>query len=125
MCCMGITKEEISLEVDNKKVIVHGQHEFQREDGFKKHEFKRVFKLPQGVDPTTVTSRITQNGGVPVIEGTKHAQEKANNGKFRRRLDFRGFKPEEIKLQLRGDKLITSGLQVDEHCSQSLRYAAR
>ena len=132
MCCMGITKEEISLEVDNEKievdnekVIVHGQYEFQRLDGFEKHEFKRVFKLPQGVDPTTVTSRITQNGSVLVIEGTKHAHEEANNGNFQRRLDFRGFKPDEVKLQLRGNKLITSGLQVDEHCSQSLRYAAQ
>ena len=55
---MAITKEEISLEVDNEKVIVHGQHEFPREDGFEKHEFKRVVKLPQGVDPTTVTSAL-------------------------------------------------------------------
>ena len=88
---MGITKEEILLEVDNEKVIVHGQYEFRQEDGFEKHEFKRVFKLHQGDDPTTVTSRITQTGGVLVIEGTKKGEEKANNGKFQRRLDFRGF----------------------------------
>ena len=116
--------EEISLEVDSEKVIVHGKHEFQREDGFEKYEFKRVYRLPQGVDPTTVTSRITQNGGVLVIEAIKHAEEKANNGKFQRRLDFRGFKPEEIKLQLRGNKLIITGLQVDERY-QSRKSASR
>jgi len=53
--------------------------------------------------------------GVLVIEGTKHEEEGANNDKFQRRLDFRGFKPEEIKLQLRGNKLLITGLQVCEH----------
>ena len=104
--------EEISLEVDSEKVLVHGQHEFQREDRFEKYEFKRVFKLPEGVDPTTVKSRITQDGGALVIEGTKQEGETANNGKFQRRLDFRGFTPEQIKLQRRGNKLIITGLQV-------------
>ena len=116
--------EEISLEVDSKKVLVHGQHEFQREDRFEKYEFKRIFKLPQGVDPTTVMSRITQHGGVLVIEGTKQEEEKANNGKFQRRLDFRGFKPEQIKLQLRGNKVIIIGVQVCES-QQSRKSATR
>lgn len=106
--------EEISLEVNSEKVLVHGQHEFQQEDRFEKYEFKRVFKLPQGVDPTTVRSRITQDGGVLVIEGTKEEEDEANNGKFQRKLDFRGFKPEQIKLQLRGNRLIITGLQVCE-----------
>lgn len=114
--------EEVSFEVDSEKVIVHGQHEFQREDRFEKYEFKRVFKLPQGVDPTTVRSRITQDGGVLVIEGTKQEEDEAKNGKFQRRLDFRGFKPEQIKLQLRGNKLIVTALQVCE--SQHSRKSA-
>ncbi|XP_020613640.1 uncharacterized protein LOC110051894 [Orbicella faveolata] len=116
--------EEISLEVDSEKVLVLGQHEVHREDGSEKYEFKRVFKLPQGVDATTVTSRITQDGRVLVIEGTKHREGKANDGKFQRKLDFRGFKPEEIKLQLRGNKLIITGLQVCER-HQSRRSANR
>ena len=104
--------EEISFEVDSEKVLVHGQHEFLREDGSEKYEFKRAFKLPQGVDPTTVMSRITQDGRFLVIEGRKHEEERAISGKFQRRLDFRGFKPEQIKLQLRGNRLIINGLQV-------------
>ena len=103
--------EEISLEVDSEKVVVFGKHEYQREDGFEKYEFNRVFKLPQGVDRTTVTSRITQDGRVLVIEGAKHEEEKANNVKFLHKLAFRGFRREQIKLQLRGNMLLIAGLQ--------------
>ena len=101
--------EEISLEVDNEKVILHGLHQLEREDGFEKNEFKRVFKLPQGIDPKTVKSRPSQNGQALVIEGTKPEEDEANDGKFRAKLDFSGFKPEEIKIQLRGNELKITG----------------
>ena len=94
--------ENIALEVDSDKVILHGKHRSEREDGFYKCEFKRVFPLPQNVDPTTVTSRITQDGGVLVIEGLKRVEEKEDDGKFETKLDVSGFKPEEIKIQLHG-----------------------
>ena len=60
--------EEISLEVDNGKIILHGQRQCEEKDRFDKSEFKRVFTLPPGVDPTTVTSRINPNNGVLVID---------------------------------------------------------
>ena len=106
--------EEISVEVDNEKVILHGMHQLEREDGFEKSEFKRVFKLPQGIDPKTVKSRPSQDGQVLVIEGTKPEEEEANDGKFRAKLDFSGFKPEEIKLQLRGNELYITRKQISE-----------
>ena len=106
--------EEISLEVDNEKVILHGQHQFEREDGFEKSEFKRVFKLPQGIDPKTVKSRPSQDGCALVIEGTKPEEEEANDGKFRAKMDFSGFKPEEIKIQLRGNELKITGKHISE-----------
>ena len=101
--------ENIALEVDSDKVILHGKHRSEREDGFYKCEFKRVFPLPQNVDPTTVTSRITQDGGVLIIEGLKHVEEKEDDGKFETKLDVSGFKPEEIKIQLHGKELIVCG----------------
>ena len=101
--------ENIALEVDSDKVILHGKHRSEREDGFYKCEFKRVFPLPQNVDPTTVTSRITQDGGVLVIEGLKRVEEKEDDGKFETKLDVSGFKPEEIKIQLHGKELIVCG----------------
>ena len=106
--------EEISVEVDNEKLILHGQHVCEREDGFDKTEFMRVFKLPQGVDPTSVTSRITQDGGVLVIEAMRRMEEKANDGKIAAKLDVRGFKPENIKIQLRGNELTVTGEHVAE-----------
>ena len=101
--------ENIPLEVDRDKVILHGKHRSEREDGFYRCEFKRVFPLPQNVDPTTVTSRITQDGGVLIIEGLKHVEEKEDDGKFETKLDVSGFKLEEIKIQLHGKELIVCG----------------
>ena len=124
--CQGPTKiasvplshykpEEISLEVDNEKVILHGLHQFEREDGFEKSEFKRVFKLPQGIDPKTVKSRPSQDGQALLIEGTNlPKEEEANEEKFRAKLDFSGFKPEEIKIQLRGNELNITGKHLSE-----------
>lgn len=107
--------EEISLEVDNEKVILHGQHRLGKEDRFEKRELKRVFKLPKGVDPTTVTSHIAQNCGALVIEGIKRVEKKANDDKFEAKLDFRGCRPEEIKIQLRRYELTVSGKHISEH----------
>ena len=101
--------ENIALEVDSDKVTLHGKHHSEKEDGFNTCEFKRVFPLPQNVDPTTVTSRITQDGGVLVIEGLKRVEEKEDDGKFETKLDVSGFKPEEIKIQLHGKELIVCG----------------
>ena len=106
--------EDISLEVDSEKVTLHGQHRSETEDGFDTSEFKRVFKLPQDVDPTTVTSHATQDGGALVIEGTKRVEEKTDDSKFETKLDFSGFKPEEIKIQLRGNELSISGKHISE-----------
>ena len=101
--------EDITLKVDSDKLTLHGQHHSEREDGFDTSEFKRVFKLPQDIDPTTVKSRTTQDGGALVIEGSKRLEEKEDDGKFEIKLDVSGFKPEEIKVQIRGNELSVSG----------------
>jgi len=103
--------EEISLEVDSEKIILHGQHQCEQEDGFNKSEFVRVFKLPPGVDPTTVSLHFNQDGSVLVIGGAKHVEDKASDGKIEAKLDFSGFKPEEIKLQRRGNMLTITGIR--------------
>ena len=115
--------EEISLEVDSEKIILHGQHQCEQQDGFDKSEFVRVFKLPPGVDPTTVTSRINLNNGVLVIEGIKQQEDKANDGEFETKLDFNGFKPEEIKLHLRGNMLTVTGIQESERHQSRNTYS--
>ena len=100
--------------MDNEKIILHGLHRFEREDGFEKSEFKRVFKLPRGIDPKTVKSRPSQDGQALVIEGTKQLEERTKEGKFEAKLDFSGFKPEEIKIQLRGNELNITGKHISE-----------
>ena len=114
--------EEISLEVDSGKIILHGQRQCE-EDRFEKSEFKRVFTLPPGVDPTTVTSRINPDNGVLVIEGTKQSEDKANDGEFEAKLDFSGFRPEEIKLYLRGNTLTVTGVHVCERHQSRNTYS--
>ena len=104
--------------MDNEKVILYDVHQLEREDGFDKSESIRVFTLPQGVDPTTEKSRINPSNGVLVTEGTKQAEDKPNDGEFEAKLNFSGYKPEEIKLHLRANLLTITGIQVsDRHQS--------
>lgn len=104
--------EEISLEVDNEKISLHGLHRFERENGFISSEFQRYFKLPQGVDPRTVTSRISQNGDL-IIEGMKFSKRGVRDRRFKPKLDFRGLKPEEV-LKLRENELTVTGKCISE-----------
>ena len=106
--------DEITLEVDNEKVILYGQHRFS-EDGFEERELRGVFKLPQGVDPATVTSRITQDGGALIVKGMKRVEKKPNDDKFEAKLDFRGCRPEEINIQLRRNELTVTGKHISTH----------
>ena len=106
--------EDISLDVDGENIILHGQHRSEREDGFENNKFKKITKLPDGVDPTTVKSRVIKTlnkGNVLVLEGDRRVEEKAkqDDGKFVVKLDLRGFKPEDIKVQLRGHELTVTG----------------
>ena len=108
--------EEISLDVDGENIILHGQHRSEREDGFENNEFKKIIKLPDGIDPTTVKSRVIKTlnkGNVLVLEGDRRVEEKAkqDDGKFLVKLDLRGFKPEDIKVQLRGHEITVTGKQ--------------
>ena len=111
--------EDISLDVDGENIILHGQHRSEREDGFENNEFKKIIKLPDGVDPTTVKSRVIKTlnkGNVLVLEGDRRVEEKAkqDDGKFVVKLDLRGFKPEDIKIQLRGHELAVTGKHKSE-----------
>ena len=106
--------EDILLDVDGENITLHGQHRSEREDGFEYNEFKKIIKLPDGVDPTTVKQRVIKTlnkGSVLVLDGDRRVEEKAKqgDGKFVVKLDLRGFKPEDIKVQLRGHELAVTG----------------
>ena len=105
--------------MDGENIILHGQHRSEGEDGFENNEFKKIIKLPDGVDPTTVKSRVIKNlnkGSVLVLEGERRVEEKAkqDDGKFLVKLDLRGFKPEDVKVQLRGHGLTVTGKHKSE-----------
>ncbi|XP_068684077.1 uncharacterized protein [Montipora foliosa] len=105
--------EDISLDVDNEKITLHGQHRSEDENGFENSEFKKVFKIPEGVDPTSVTSKASHDGRALVLEGIKRVEEtkKDEDRKFSVKLNLSGFEPEEIKVQLRGQELTVTGKQ--------------
>ena len=110
---------DISFDVDGENIILHGQHRSEGEDGFENNEFKKIIKLSDGVDPTTVRSRVIKNlksGSFLVLEGDTRLEEKAkqDDGKFVVKLDLRGFKAEDIKVQLRGHELAVTGKDKSE-----------
>ena len=111
--------EDISFDVDGENIILHGQHRSEGEDGFENNEFKKIIKLPDGVDPTKVKSRVIKNlksGRFLVLEGDRRIKEKAkqDDGKFVVKLDLRGFKAEDITVQLRGHELAVTGKHKSE-----------
>ena len=89
--------------MDGENIIWHGQHRSEGEDGFENNEFKKIIKLPDGVDPTKVKSRVIKNlksGSFLVLEGDTRLEEKAkqDDGKFVVKLDLGEFKAEDIKV---------------------------
>ena len=80
---------------------------------------KRIIKLLDGVDPTTVKSRVIKNlksDSFLVLEGDRRLEENAkqDDGKFVVKFDLRGFKAEDIKVQLRGHELAVTGKHKSE-----------
>ena len=101
------------------EVILHGQRRSEGGGGFENNEFKKIIKLPDGVDPSTVKSRVIKNlksGSVLLLEGNTRVEwkTKQDDGKFQGKLDLRGFKAEDIKVQLRGHELTVTGKHKSE-----------
>ncbi|XP_034257149.1 alpha-crystallin B chain-like [Thrips palmi] len=71
--------EELSVQVlkDQGVVVIEGHHEERHEHpdehGFVRHHFSRRFKVPDGVDPDTITSRLTVDGTLQVTAPRKEA----------------------------------------------------
>jgi len=71
--------DEINVKTVDRTVIIHGKHEEKTDEhGFISREFTRRYQLPEGTEPDTVTSTLTQNG-VLVIEAPKKAIEPPPN----------------------------------------------
>lgn len=66
--------EELSVKISGDFVEVRAKHEErQDEHGFVSREFQRKYKLPAGVDPTSVTSSLSSDGVLAVVGPRKVA----------------------------------------------------
>ena len=81
--------EELSVQVlkDQGVVVIEGHHEERHdgkdEHGFVQHHFSRRFKLPDDVDPDTVTSRLSADGVLQVTAPRKEALPAPNEANVR------------------------------------------
>ncbi|XP_067026456.1 heat shock protein Hsp-16.48/Hsp-16.49-like [Acropora muricata] len=64
--------------------------------------------MPEGIDPTSVTSTPSEDGRDLLLTGIKRVQENKKDE------DLSGYKPDEIKVQLRGQELTVTGKQRSE-----------
>ena len=117
------TPEEITLKVEEGKLIVKGKHHRESEHGFESSEFSRSYTLPPDVDPSTLTSNISNEGTLqieaskvkpkPVSSGGDEGQDELD-GKFRLKLNVSEYKPEELTVKVQGRDLIIRGEQKSE-----------
>ena len=72
--------------------------------------------MPEGIDPTSVTSTPSEDGRDLLLTGIKRVQEnkKEEDKNFAVKLNLSGYKPDEIKVQLRGQELTVTGKQRSE-----------
>ena len=107
--------EEISLDVDPEKITLP-LHRSENENGFENSEFKKVIKMPEGIDPTAVTSTPSEDGRDLLLTGIKRVpkNKKDEDRNFAVKLNFSGYKPDEMKVQLSSQELTVTGKQRTE-----------
>ena len=116
-------QEEIDVEVRDMKIYVKGRHVTERENGYDASEFERSYAVPEGVEPSRVSTRYTD--GMLKIEAPRPKRESqprkiaggkivSDDKKFEIVLDVRNYKPDEIEVKVNGDDLIVTGKQETE-----------
>lgn len=109
--------EEVSCKVENGKVLVSGKHYAENEYGYEASEFHRSYSLPEGTDPISVKSRISQDG-VLQIEATKQPKslmvdpalgvDETDDTKLSLKFNLAGYKPEEVNVRVKGNELMVA-----------------
>ncbi|XP_072549748.1 crystallin, alpha B, b [Salminus brasiliensis] len=68
--------EELAVKVNGDYIEVHAKHEDRQDDhGFVSREFLRKYRLPVGVDPTSITSSLSSDGILMVLAPRKLSDE--------------------------------------------------
>ncbi|XP_048045973.1 crystallin, alpha B, b isoform X1 [Megalobrama amblycephala] len=67
--------EELSVKINGDFIEIHAKHEDRQQDdhGFVSREFVRKYRVPAGVDPTSVTSSLSTDGVLTVTAPRKHS----------------------------------------------------
>ncbi|XP_031569293.1 heat shock protein beta-6-like [Actinia tenebrosa] len=112
---------EISLKVEGGKIYVDGKHFSEGEYGTESSEFHRTYVLPESVEPSSVSSRVSSDG-VLYIEAFKNPPKetevalvgssptsgdvaKIDDKKFTVTLDVSSFSPEEVVVKVLNNEL--------------------
>ena len=110
--------EEVSCKVENGQVLVSGKHYAENEYGYEASEFHRSYSLPEGTDPMSVKSRISQDG-VLQIEAAKQQPksltldpalgvDETDDTKLSLKFNLAGYKPEEVNVRVKGNELMVA-----------------
>lgn len=110
--------EEVSCKVENGKILVSGKHYAENEYGYEASEFHRSYSLPEGVDPSSVKSRISQDG-ILQIEASKQQPklltldpavgvDETDDTKMLLKFNLAGYKPEEVNVRVKGNELMVA-----------------
>lgn len=116
--------EEVTCKVENGKVLVGGKHYSENEYGYDASEFHRSYSLPEGVDPHSVKSRISQDGMLQ-IEAFKEQPkplpleqvvgiDETDDTKISLKINLGGYKPEEVNVRVKGNELMVTAEQKSE-----------
>jgi HSP20 family molecular chaperone IbpA len=111
--------EEISLRVENRKIYVDGKHHSEGKYGSETSEFHRVFSLPEGVEPSSVSSRITHDGvlhveafkappkdlDIALLGCSSQDVSRTDDKKFAVTLNVSDYSPEEVQVKVKGNEL--------------------
>lgn len=111
--------EEISLRVENRKIYVDGKHHSEGKYGSETSEFHRVFSLPEGLEPSSVSSRITHDGvlhieayktplkdlDIALLGCSSQDVSRTDDKKFAVTLNVSEFSPDEVQVKVKGNEL--------------------
>ncbi|XP_050422555.1 alpha-crystallin A chain-like [Adelges cooleyi] len=64
--------EEVSVKVVDDYVVIDGKHEERSDEhGFISRQFTRRYKVPDNVDPNTITSKLSSDGVLSIVAPKK------------------------------------------------------
>ncbi len=79
-------QEEVDVELRDMTIYVKGRHVTKRENGYDASEFERFYAVPEGVDPSRVSTRYSD--GILKIEAPRPKRSPSPHSIFRKNLSL-------------------------------------